>query len=54
MKIYTSLEKLKASKYYIEYQGLEYSQKECNKLATTFGNRIVDMAIERGFKLNNN
>ncbi len=49
--MYTSIQKLRSAKFYLEHQGLEASQAECNRLATTFGDRIVEMAIERGHKL---
>jgi len=49
--MYTAIQKLKAARYYLDYQGLGFEQVDCNRLATQYGDRIVEMAIERGFKI---
>ena len=49
--MYSSIQKLKAAKYYLDYQGVDCGQVECNRIASTFGDIIVKMAIERGFSL---
>lgn len=48
--MYNSIQKLKAAKFYLDYQNVNSGQVECNRLATDLGDRIVEMAIERGFK----
>jgi len=51
--MYTSLQKLKAAKYYNEYQGVKSDMKACTDLINNLGaDVVVRMAKERGFQIN--
>ena len=49
--MYTSLQLLQAAKYYNNYEGIQVTMKSCTDLINYLGQRVVFMAIERGFKL---
>jgi len=47
--MYTSLQLLQAAKYYNAYQGVPVTMKSCTNLVNLLGDRVVEMAQERGF-----
>ena len=50
--MYTSLQKLKAAKYYNDYQGVKSDMKACTDLINSCGaDAVIKMAMERGLKL---
>ena len=40
---------IKYAKFYAQYQGQKGTEKQCQKLIDLYGDRLIRMAIERGF-----
>lgn len=41
---------LQYAKFYAQYQGQKGTEKQCQKLISLYGDRLIRMAEERGFK----